>query len=151
MTAKSVKTHLNNAFPPGALTLLGPATSDTNGGTRFTIALINDLTKNGANPIRDRDFGWSHHNYDEVEQIGQTINALQAFFPPGLLQQFASVFYGPRTQQLRQILYGKWFGSGTSRDPDPRIWLTEGGARLEKLPPTTAPIDPNIDSPPSDP
>ncbi len=133
-TAQSLKTRLNRMFRRSgkALFLLGPATADTGNWSAFSTDLINDLTNNGRKPVRDRDFGWSHHNYRDVEQIGQALGRLP--FNAALYKRLAPSLYGPRTQRLRRILNGKWFGWGTTGDPDPRIFLTEGGARLEHMP-----------------
>ncbi len=136
-TAQSVKTHLNNAYG-GGMKLLGPATGDSDGLTGsadprvFTADVIDELTGDGRQPIVDRDFGWSHHNYADVELIGQTLSGLGSL-PDPVLKRLAPLFYGPKTQQVRGILDGKWFGWGTEGDPDPLLFLTEGGARLESL------------------
>jgi hypothetical protein len=50
---------------------------------------------------------WTHHNYSDVERN----------IPPPT-----------RAEQLRGLLRGAWRGRGGPADP--RVWLTEGGARL---------------------
>jgi hypothetical protein len=52
-------------------------------------------------------FVWTHHNYTDVE---------------------AGVLSSSGTEQVRDALRGSWKGRGGPGDP--RIWLTEGGARL---------------------
>ncbi len=149
-TAQSVKTHLNIAYG-GGVKLLGPASGDSDGLTgqadprAFTAAVIDELTAAGAQPIIDRDFGWSHHNYSDVELIGQTLAGLGPL-PESIMKQLAPLLYGPKTQQVRGILDGKWFGWSTEGDPDPAIFLTEGGAPLEALIPGHRHIvDPNTE------
>jgi hypothetical protein len=163
-TAQSLKDHLNTAFrkkDPGAkqLFLLGPATSDRKGWASFSKKVINKLTHdNGGKPIHDPTFGWAHHNYTDVEEIAKDLYQLKALYQTdpqefaNLALFFAALDYGPRTQHLRRILKGKWRGWGTSGDPQPRVFLTEGGARLNAMPHFSG--SPNKDystNPPSDP
>lgn len=177
-TALMMKTAqgLNKAFnsvlsgtPGPNLKLLGPATEDSGDFKTFTSQLIKkDLPAVGMD-LHDRDFGWSHHNYGDVEQIGKTIYSLQRMgFPEAYLASIASLFYGPGTQQVRDMLTGPfapsfaplWFGWGEPGprglfDHDPFIFLTEGGAMLDALPrlprkpnQPEQPLDPNGESNP---
>jgi hypothetical protein len=53
---------------------------------------------------------WSHHNYTDVEKRRA----------------------GARTQQIRALLTGRWNGYGGSASPT--VFVTEGGARLSRMP-----------------
>jgi hypothetical protein len=53
------------------------------------------------------DFVWTHHNYSDVEE---------------------NVPSPTRADAVRTLLLGRWDGRGGSTDP--KVWLTEGGARL---------------------
>jgi hypothetical protein len=50
---------------------------------------------------------WTHHNYSDIER---------------------NIPSPTRAESLRQLLWGRWRGRGGPGDP--RVWLTEGGARL---------------------
>jgi hypothetical protein len=52
-------------------------------------------------------FAWTHHNYSDIE---------------------ADIRAPTRAEALRELLRGRWRGRGGPGDP--RVWLTEGGARL---------------------
>jgi hypothetical protein len=52
-------------------------------------------------------FVWTHHNYSDIER---------------------SIPSPTRAESLRELLRGRWRGRGGPGDP--RVWLTEGGARL---------------------
>jgi len=52
-------------------------------------------------------FVWSHHNYFDIER---------------------DISSPTRAEQVRELLRGSWRGRGGPGDP--RVWLTEGGARL---------------------
>lgn len=104
--------------------LLGPGTADRTGdsrlGTSYTSAttkLLEWLTAVGFRP--GPRFGWSHHNYTDVEydqgvgsSLGRTTN---------------------RAAHVRRLLTGKWAGWPTADAAAPGLALTEGGARLEKI------------------
>lgn len=150
-TAQSAKNYLNNVmFPHGPrMRCLGPATADVNyrAWHSFTRDLIGDLSTPIAMGSRrynfnrkDGDFGWSHHNYRDVEQIGRTIGAAGRALESAA-GTTAPSFYGPITQGVRRLLRDKWFGWG--QEAHPRIWLTEGGAKLEKMPAFPRERDPN--------
>ncbi len=161
-TAQALNAAFNKAFkrPPGnGPKILGPATAgddptaDLKHPERtFTYKVIMGLTGNGSKPIRAPDFGWSHHNYEDVVNIAITIYRLSrppSPFTEQQLEQLAPIFYGQGTQGVRDILYGPvsgplWFGWGgpdasansPSRglfDTDPFIFLTEGGAPLDGM------------------
>ncbi|MDQ6775221.1 MAG: hypothetical protein M3071_03145 [Actinomycetota bacterium] len=150
MTAQRVKSSLNKRHKgKQPIRLLGPATADTPGAwRRFTMSLISALKA----PITfgkqtyhfdatDHAFGWSHHNYNDVEQIANMFAALPAAVRQGILQlqhpeAYFALFYGTRTQQIRTLLRGtgttSWW-NGWGQQAAPRLWLTEGGCRLEKI------------------
>ncbi len=142
LTAQSVKTDLNNRFRKSGvgIKLLGPASAGLDPKNGFARDVIKRMVRmNRGKPIHDRDFGWSHHNYEDMQQIAVTIARLGPFLELlGPVAQFASLFYGGGTQNLRNILTGKWLGWGErgsrgSFDTDPFIFLTEGGGRLDSL------------------
>lgn len=162
----------------GGLKLLGPATSDFAKPNAkhpdprdfivFTKALLKDLHKldPSGKVFHDGDFGWSHHNYGDVEHIGLNLRGLQqqlALLGPllpdadqqTLFAAFSPGLYGKKTQHLRDALRGQWFGWHDPGDPSPAIFLTEGGARLEEFDPNIQNDGgPNTDyttNPPSDP
>jgi hypothetical protein len=91
--------------------MAGPALSDHFGAdsrteTNFRTAVSATLA--GLSPSGwSEDFIWTHHNYGDVEQD----------IPPPT-----------RADAVRILLLGRWGGRGGSADP--KLWLTEGGARL---------------------
>jgi len=93
--------------------IAGPALSDRDGSdnrlmTRFTTLAPEILSTLDALRFPDTpSFVWTHHNYGDVE--GGTPS------PTGV-------------ERLRARLGGRWRGRGGRGAP--RIWLTEGGARL---------------------
>jgi Cellulase (glycosyl hydrolase family 5) len=52
-------------------------------------------------------FAWTHHNYFDIER---------------------NISSPTRAELVRELLHGRWSGRGGPADP--RVWLTEGGARL---------------------
>ena len=52
-------------------------------------------------------FAWTHHNYFDIER---------------------NITSPTRAELVRELLRGRWSGRGGPADP--RVWLTEGGARL---------------------
>jgi hypothetical protein len=52
-------------------------------------------------------FAWTHHNYFDIER---------------------NISSPTRAELVRELLRGRWSGRGGPADP--RVWLTEGGARL---------------------
>jgi hypothetical protein len=95
------------------LMLVGPALSDRFGAdsrlmTNFQTAVpetLNGLAARGFKPAPN--FVWSHHNYSDVER---------------------NIASPTRAEQARGYLVGRWSGLGGTADP--KLWLTEGGARL---------------------
>jgi hypothetical protein len=93
--------------------MAGPALSDRDGSdnrlmTRFTTLAPEILSR--LDSLRfpaTPSFVWTHHNYADVEGGSPS--------PSGV-------------ERLRAQLQGRWGGRGGRSDP--RIWLTEGGARL---------------------
>jgi Cellulase (glycosyl hydrolase family 5) len=90
--------------------MAGPALSDRDGSdnrlmTRFT-TLVPEVLSRLDFPSTP-SFVWTHHNYTDVESGTPS--------PSGV-------------ERLRSQLRGRWTGGGGQEDP--RIWLTEGGARL---------------------
>jgi Cellulase (glycosyl hydrolase family 5) len=92
--------------------MAGPALSDRDGSdnrlmTRFTTLTPEILSRlESLRFTSTPSFVWTHHNYTDVERGTPS--------PSGV-------------ERLRAQLRGRWRGGGRS---DPRIWLTEGGARL---------------------
>lgn len=122
-TAQNVKNGIGGAkdFWP---ILLAPATGDTEKKSTirmpydiFTSALIAELSSFRPGGW----FGWSHHNHRDIEVDGGS----------------GSDFYsGPqinRAQHARSIISGKWYGWDTANPNDPKIFLTEGGGRLNVI------------------
>jgi hypothetical protein len=192
-SAQTIKNELNKKYTP-KIAVLGPATAQPPpvGGspTDFTTLLIASLKKPitfaGAsksysfNP-KDAQFGWSQHNYGDVEHVANMLGT----FPPavlvGILQLqhpefFFSLFYGGGTQRVRNLLRSGgtttavtagtswWQGAKSASDPNPGLWLSEGGCRLDNVvvfPGTRYPrtatgalVDPSTNystNPPSDP
>jgi hypothetical protein len=91
--------------------LAGPGTSDRFGPdsramTNFK-TLVPDVLVGLPQAGWSDNFVWTHHNYADVERnIGSPT----------------------RAEQVRGQLLGRWQGLGGSSDP--KVWLTEGGARL---------------------
>jgi hypothetical protein len=91
--------------------LAGPGTSDRFGPdsramTNFK-TLVPDVLMGLPQAGWSDNFVWTHHNYADVERnIGSPT----------------------RAEQVRDQLLGRWQGLGGSSDP--KVWLTEGGARL---------------------
>ncbi|MGH2780169.1 MAG: cellulase family glycosylhydrolase [Thermoleophilaceae bacterium] len=91
--------------------LAGPGASDRRGSDNrlmtsygtFAPQVLDRLDELGF--PRTPSFVWSHHNYSDVER-DETLGC----------------------EQVRTALAGRWRGRGGPADP--RIWLTEGGARL---------------------
>lgn len=169
-TAQGLLARVNNSNPKGAgpLRILGPSTADTDdkgirGYSRFTTALIDQLQqplffKEGSGKKRTYRFnpadpahGWSHHNYNDVQQIGKAAGGLAASgASSSQITALAPGFYGKRTQRVRGLLYSGgtstkrppdnqnnaswWRGYKSQSSPAPGLWLTEGGCSLEKMP-----------------
>jgi Cellulase (glycosyl hydrolase family 5) len=95
------------------VTLVGPGLSDRFGAdsrlmTNFQTAVPETLTGLQARGFTSTsNFAWSHHNYSDVER---------------------NVASPTRAEQVRGYLLGRWRGLGGTSDP--KVWLTEGGARL---------------------
>jgi hypothetical protein len=92
--------------------LAGPALSDRLGDDTRLMTGFESATEGILAALAARGFGdhpafvWTHHNYSDVERdLDHT-----------------------RAARLRALLDGRWTGRGGRSDP--RIWLTEGGARL---------------------
>jgi hypothetical protein len=76
--------------------------------TNFQTAVPETLTGLQARGFTSSsNFVWSHHNYSDVER---------------------NVASPTRAEQTRGYLLGRWRGLGGTSDP--KVWLTEGGARL---------------------
>src|ERR687893_1005804 len=95
------------------VTLLGPSLSDRFGAdsrlmTNFQTAVPETLSRLQERGFRTAsNFVWSHHNYSDVER---------------------NVVSPTRADQARGYLVGRWRGLGGTSAP--KLWLTEGGARL---------------------
>jgi hypothetical protein len=96
--------------------LLAPSISDSDTATsrlytrydRFTPALLDAAAAIAYVPHARQ--AWSHHNYTDVEK-----------------RQTAT-----RTQIIRSQLAGRWKGYATGQSPT--VFITEGGARLSRMP-----------------
>jgi hypothetical protein len=93
--------------------LLGPSLSDSVGENTRLMTNIETAVPATLDALEARDFGtagnfaWSHHNYEDVER---------------------NIASPTRAEQVRADLVGRWPGMGGPADP--KLWLTEGGARL---------------------
>jgi hypothetical protein len=96
--------------------LLAPSISDDDAPSslrftrwsEFVPALLDELAAIGY--LAHSGQAWSHHNYTDVER-----------------RQTAT-----RTQAIRALLAGRW--SGYAEDRTPTVFVTEGGARLSRMP-----------------
>jgi hypothetical protein len=88
----------------------------------FTTNLLGKLGSFRGNPW----FGWSHHNYRDVERDSGATSTFPVSPPYGPLDTTN------RAHQVQQILKSSgWFGWGqATASAPPRLLLTEGGARL---------------------
>ena len=76
--------------------------------TNFQTAVPETLSGLQARGFKsESNFVWSHHNYSDVER---------------------NVVSPTRAEQARGYLVGRWRGVGGTSAP--KLWLTEGGARL---------------------
>ncbi|MDQ6803668.1 MAG: hypothetical protein M3065_01600 [Actinomycetota bacterium] len=148
-TAHSAAVSVNAKYPGQPIRLLGPATADSRippspqqGYKAFTEALLDELQALPGVGFHSKIFGWSHHNYRAVEHIAFALTGMSAGMITALVDVSRRIhqsspntitpmdkFYGGSTQNVRNILRGRWFGWGTSGQ-NPQLWLTEGGARL---------------------
>jgi Cellulase (glycosyl hydrolase family 5) len=107
-TARAVSAARGNP-----VTIVGPGLADRFGAdsrlmTNFQTAVPETLSGLEARGFKSAsNFVWSHHNYSDVERN---------IAPP------------TRAEQARGYLVGRWRGLGGRSDP--KLWLTEGGARL---------------------
>jgi hypothetical protein len=96
--------------------LLGPSISDADAPSGplhthfadFVPALLDAFAEVGYAPHARQ--AWSHHNYTDVEKRRD----------------------GTQTQRIRGLLAGRWNGYGGSASPV--VFVTEGGARLSRMP-----------------
>ena len=95
------------------VTLLGPSLADRFGADSRLMTNFQTAVPETLAGLQARGFGtasnfvWSHHNYADVER---------------------NVATPTRADQARAYLVGRWRGLGGTSDP--KLWLTEGGARL---------------------
>jgi hypothetical protein len=105
--------------------LLGPATGDTEEKStvrmpydQFTQALIDELARTSFKP--GGWYGWSHHNHRDIE-----VNGGGTGFYLGDQRN--------RAVHARDLIKNKWYGWPDGDQTNPRIFLTEGGGRLNKI------------------
>jgi Cellulase (glycosyl hydrolase family 5) len=95
------------------LMVAGPGLADRFGAdsrlmTNFQTAVPETLSRLQARGFSSAtNFVWSHHNYSDVER---------------------NIVSPTRAEQARGYLLGRWRGLGGTSNP--KVWLTEGGARL---------------------
>jgi Cellulase (glycosyl hydrolase family 5) len=95
------------------LTLAGPALSDRSGPNKRLMTNLHRAVPDTLSLLEARgfepapNFVWSHHNYTDVED---------------------NLVAPTRAERVRAYLIGRWQGAGGTSDP--KLWLTEGGARL---------------------
>jgi hypothetical protein len=82
--------------------------ADSRTRTNFQTAVPRTLDRLAARGFPSTpSFVWAHHNYADIER---------------------NLPSPTRAEMTRDMLRGRWYGSGGPADP--RVWLTEGGARL---------------------
>jgi Cellulase (glycosyl hydrolase family 5) len=105
-TARAVSAARGNP-----IVIAGPGSSDRFGADSRTMTnfqtLVPDTLARLPQTGWSDNFVWSHHNYADVER---------------------NIASPTRAEQVRGYLLGRWRGRGGSADP--KLWLTEGGARL---------------------
>jgi hypothetical protein len=93
--------------------IAGPALSDRARPPDRLFTPLETVVPDTLGALDDRGFPptpafiWSHHNYSDIE---------------------GDVPSPTRAELVRELLRGRWRGRGGPSDP--RVWLTEGGARL---------------------
>ena len=110
-TAQGISARFGHSTP-----MLAPSISDSDTDSsrlytrydEFVPALLSACAAIGYVPHERQ--AWSHHNYTDVEK--------------------RQVF--TRTQLIRDLLAGRWAGEGGRFTPS--IYITEGGARLDRMP-----------------
>lgn len=111
--------------------LLGPATADVAGTNAtqvdyltFTQDLISVLNASQFAP--GSAFGWSHHNYNDVERdLGPNSTGPSGTGYEDRLKN--------RATSVRDAIAGKWAGFPYGSSASSEVFLTEGGARLPKI------------------
>jgi hypothetical protein len=149
-----------------SLRLLGPALADSDsptishpfgptgpkllGAVAFAEVLLDALAQFSFN-FDDKLFGWSMHNYGDIEAIGWKysllLNRYFAGAQSGGAKKLAAVqeisdalapavtphFFGGHGRQFRTMLAkAKWRGWGDGAGPT--IFMTEGGCRINRMP-----------------
>jgi hypothetical protein len=113
--ARLMKTAQDISAGAGVM-LYGPSISDDDAPTGrlhthaedFVPALLDAFAQTGYRPHALQ--AWSHHNYADVEKRRTSTG----------------------TQRIRALLAGRWTGYGAG--PEPTVFITEGGARLSRMP-----------------
>lgn len=102
-----------SAYRLDPLTLVGPAMSDHLGADGRLMTSFHTAQPETLSRLEERGFTsaphfvWSHHNYEDVER---------------------NIASPTRAEEARGYLLGRWRGMGGAGAP--KLWLTEGGARL---------------------
>lgn len=105
------------------LNLLGPATADytiTNYRRTSYDEFNSELLRHLQGFTPGRNFGWSHHNYGDVEGANGYANKF------GRTKSNAN-----STAGTRRLMVGKWAGWPSGNRQNPEILITESGARLD--------------------
>lgn len=105
-TARSLAAARGNPILMGAPALSDHFGVDSRTETNFRTAVADTLAALSSDGWPD-SFVWTHHNYIDVEQNRPSPT---------------------RADAVRGLLVDRWAGRGGSADP--KLWLTEGGARL---------------------
>jgi hypothetical protein len=120
------RTGLANFWP----VLLAPGSADTRQANdvwepydSFTTYLLNELQALNALSAGPW-FGLSHHNHKDIELDAGIGNAPPSG-QPGNPQNSAA--------KVRSLLKDRWYGWNSTSSADPKVLLTEGGARLDVI------------------
>ena len=111
MTAQGISArnaHSTMLFAPSISDDDAPTSERYTRWDEFVPALLDELAAAGYRPHSRQ--AWSHHNYTDVERRRVATN----------------------TQAIRALLAGRWSGHAEGRTPT--VFVTEGGARLSRMP-----------------
>jgi hypothetical protein len=107
-TARRISAARGHPIPIGVGGMADSFGADSRSRTNFQTAVPRTLDRLAARAFPDTpSFVWTHHNYADIER---------------------NLPSPTRAEMTVGMLSGRWRGRGGQ--PGPRVWLTEGGARL---------------------
>jgi hypothetical protein len=107
-TARQLSAQRGHPIRIGVAGMADSFGADSRTRTNFQTAVPRTLDRLAARGFPDTPgFVWTHHNYADIER---------------------DLPSPTRAEMTRDMLRGRWRGRGGQADP--RVWLTEGGARL---------------------